>query len=368
MLVMTSLVLSRRLPLPGALEPPAPQPAPEPLINWTVKVTAGDLPTLDELRSRYAGIGFSRLERDGRVEIATAGHRLDSGDVVVVLGPEAVVAAFARDVGERSDRHLPLDRAQLDFRRILVSNRRLAGQRLVDLDLPHRHGVIPTRVRRGDDDFVASDDFELELGDRVRVVGPAKGLAEVARLLGDSERRVGEVDAMGFALGATAGVALGAAVLHIGSIHLALGVGGGPLVVGLAAGVISRTGPITWQIPHAANQVIRQLGILMFLACAGLGSGTAFADAITTRHGLELVLAGTLLGAVFAAIVPLAITLVARRDVVETAGMLAGIETQPAALAYALDRTAGDDRINRAYALVFPIAMIAKVIVVQLLV
>jgi len=287
---------------------------------------------------------------------------------VVVLGPEAAVVAFARDVGVRSDRHLPLDRAQIDFRRVLVSNRRLAGRRLADLDLPHRHGVVATRVRRGDDDLVATDDFELELGDRIRVVGSAKGLAEVARLLGDSERRVAEVDAMGFALGATAGVALGSAALHVGSVDLALGVGGGPLVVGLALGVLSRTGPITWQIPHAANQVIRQIGILMFLACAGLGSGTAFADAIVTRHGLELVLAGLVVGAAFAALVPLVITLVARRDAIETAGMLAGVETQPAALAYGLDRTDGDDRVSRAYALVFPIAMVAKIVVVQLLV
>jgi putative transport protein len=368
MLVMVSLVLGRRLPLPAALDPPVPHPKPARVINWTVAVTASGLPPLADMRSRFPGIGFSRVERAGRVEIATAEHRLEPGDVVVVLGPEAAVEAFARQVGERSDRHLPLDRSQLDFRRIAVSNRRLAGMLLADLDLPHQHGVVPTRVRRGDQDLVATDDLELELGDRVRVVGPSDRLVQVARLLGDSERRLAEVDALGFAVGATAGVALGTAALHLGSVELGLGVGGGPLVVGLVLGVITRTGPITWQIPHAANQVIRQLGILMFLACAGLGSGTAFADAIGTRQGLELVAAGAVLGTAFAAVVPLVVTLLARRDAVEAAGMLAGIETQPAALAYGLERTDGDVRLSRAYALVFPIAMIAKVVVVQLLV
>jgi putative transport protein len=368
MLVMVSLVLSRRLPLPATLEAPPPPPAPERVINWTVQVTAAGLPSLDDLRGRYPGIAFSRVERGGVVRIATAEHRLAEGDVVVVLGPESAVEAFAGDVGERSDRHLPLDRSELDFRRIVVSNRRLAGRPLAELDLPHRHGVVPTRVRRGDEDFVATDAFELALGDRVRVVGPQEGLAQVARLLGDSERRLAEVDALAFAVGATAGVALGTASLHVGSIQLGLGVGGGPLVVGLALGIISRTGPITWQIPHAANQVIRQLGILMFLACAGLGSGTAFADAIGTRHGLELVAAGAVVATAFAAAIPLVITVVGRRDTVEAAGMLAGIETQPAALAYAVDRTGGDERVSRAYALVFPIAMLAKIVVVQLLV
>lgn len=368
MLVMTSLVLGRRLPLPATLEPPVPPPAREEVVNWTVHVTASELPSFDELQSRYAGIGFSRFERAGRVQIATADQHLERGDVVVVLGPDAAVTAFARDVGERSDRHLPLDRSQLDFRRIVVSNRRLAGRRLADLDLPRRHGVVATRVRRGDDDLVATGDLELGLGDRVRVVGPTERIAEVARLLGDSERFVAEVDALGFALGATAGVAVGTAAVHIGSVRLGLGVGGGPLIVGLALGVISRTGPVTWQIPHAANQVIRQLGILMFLACAGLASGTAFADAIVTRHGLLLVGAGTGLGVAFAAMVPLVIAVVARRDAVEAAGMSAGVETQPAALAFALDRTKGDDRVNRAYALVFPVAMLAKIVVVQFLV
>jgi putative transport protein len=287
---------------------------------------------------------------------------------VVVLGPEAAVAAFSRDVGERSDRHLPLDRSQLDFRRIAVSNRELAGKSLADLDLPHHYGAVPTRVRRGDDDLVATDHFELALGDRVRVVGPAERLAEVARLLGDSERRLAQVDALGFALGAAAGVALGAAIIDVGSVELSLSVGGGPLVVGLVLGIVSRTGPITWQIPHAANQVLRQLGILMFLACAGLGSGTAFADAVVTSHGLELALAAAVIGGAFAAVVPLALTLIARPDAIETAGMLAGVETQPAALAYASERTNGDERVSRAYALVFPAAMLAKILVVQLLV
>jgi putative transport protein len=153
-----------------------------------------------------------------------------------------------------------------------------------------------------------------------------------------------------------------------GGTDVELGAGGGPLVVGLALGVVSRTGPITWQIPHGANLVLRQLGILMFLACAGLGSGTAFADAIGTRRGLELAVAGAVAAGLFAGLVPLAIELVLRRDVVASAGMLAGVETQPAALAFASERTEGDERISAAYALVFPAAMIAKIVAVQFLV
>ena len=120
----------------------------------------------------------------------------------------------------------------------------------------------------------------------VRVVGPSDELGAVARLLGDSERRLAEVDPIGFALGVAAGLLLGTVSIPLpGGVDLKLGTGGGPLIAGLVLGYLSRTGRVTWQIGHGANVVLRQLGILMFLACAGLGSGTAFADAVVAAAG-----------------------------------------------------------------------------------
>ena len=369
MIAILTLLLSRKLRLPTRLEPPPPTAPAERLINWTVDVTTPGLPTIGELGARYPGIGFSRVEHDGVVAIATTNQSLDPGDAVVVLGPKTAVEAFCRDVGNRSDRHLPLDRSTFDFRRILVSDRRLAGERVGDLNLPGRFGVMATRIRRGDDDLVCHDDIVLQLGDRVRVVGPTTGIDDAARALGDSERGLSEVDALGFALGIAAGLLLGTLNVPLpGGGELELGAGGGPLVVGLCLGAISRTGPITWQIPRAANLVLRQLGIIAFLACAGLGSGATFADAIGTRAGLELFAAGAFISVVFAGLISLVVQLTMRSDVVQTAGTFSGIETQPAALAYAGDRTAGDERVNAAYALVFPVAMIAKIITVQFLV
>ena len=369
MMVVLTLLLGRKLRLPAKLEPPAPPARRVDVVNWTVRVTEPALPTLAEMRPEHPGIGFSRVEHAGTVQIATGDHRLVPGDSVVVLGPKDVVAAFCSRVGRRSDRHLPLDRSTIDFRRVAVSNRKLAGKRLGELDLGSRFGVTATRVRRGDDDLVANDDFLLQLGDRVRVVGSTAALGRVATLLGDSERRLAEVDALGFALGIAAGLAVGMVGVPLpGGGELQLGAGGGPLVVGLVLGLRSRTGPVTWQIPQAANLVLRQVGILMFLACAGLGSGATFADAVVTRHGLQLLAAGAVISATFAALIPLAVEVTLRRDIVETAGMFAGVQTQPAALSFAGERTAGDERVNVGYALVFPAAMIAKIVVAQLLV
>jgi putative transport protein len=369
MLTILTLLLTRRLHLPARLEPPPPPPRAERIVNWTVYLRHPSSSTLAELRQRYPGIGFSRVEHDGVVQVAMGDQLLTSGDRVVVLGPESTVASFCRDLGERSDQHLALDRSALDFRRVVVSNRRLAGKRIGDLGLGERFGVTVTRVRRGDDDLVASDDFVVQLGDRVRVVGPAERLGVAARFLGDSERRLAEVDACGFALGIAAGLAVGAISVPLpGGGEIELGAGGGPLVVGLVLGVLSRTGPITWQIPHGPNLVLRQLGILMFLACAGLASGTTFIDAIGTRRGMELAGAAIVVGLMFAGMIPIATEVVLRRDTLVTAGMLAGVETQPAALAYATERTDGDERVNLAYALVFPAAMLAKIVAVQFLV
>ncbi len=368
MLLVLTLLIGRRLHLPTSLEPPPPPPKAADLVNWTVTVNAPGLPTLGELRDRYE-VGFSRIGHDGVVSVAVDDHLPVPGDALVVVGPPDEVERFCVGVGERSDRHLPLDRSTLDFRRILVSNRKLAGKRLVDLDLVGRYGVSVTRVRRGDDDLVADDDTVLALGDRVRVVGPTDAIAHVARVLGDSERGLSEVDAAGLAIGMAAGLALGAVTLPLpGGGELSLGAGGGPLIVGLILGVSSRVGPITFQLPHGANLVLRQIGVLVFLAAAGLGSGSTFADALGTRTGLQLMAGGAICSLAFALLVPLVIEVVLRRDHVATAGLFAGVETQPAALAYAVERTDGDERVNMAYALAFPAAMIAKIVVVQFLV
>lgn len=368
MLLMSTLLLGRRLPLPANLTPPPAPPRAEQIVNWTVLVTVDGLPEFTGLGERFPDVGFSRIEHAGTVAVASGGRRPEAGDAVVVVGPETAVAAFCAAVGDRCDRHLPLDRTVLDFRRIVVSNRGMAGRSLAELDLVRRHGVTVTRVRRGDDDLLAHESFVLQLGDRVRVVGPSDELGAVARLLGDSERRLAEVDPVGFALGVAAGLLLGTVSIPLpGGVDLKLGTGGGPLIAGLVLGYLSRTGRVTWQIGHGANVVLRQLGILMFLACAGLGSGTAFADAVVTRRGLELAGAGIVIALAFAATIPLATELALRRNIVDSAGMLAGIETQPAALAYINERTSGDERVNQAYALVFPVAMIAKIIIVQFL-
>jgi putative transport protein len=335
----------------------------------TVIVSRAGLPSLGELRS-WEGerLAFSRVEHDGTVDLATNDVHLGPGDLCTVIGDPDVVDRFVEWAGHRSERHLALDRKKLDFRRISVSRRELAGARLREVDLEGRFGAMATRVRRGDADLVVDRDFELRLGDRVRVVGPSERMGDIAEALGDSDRGLGEVDALGFATGLAIGLLLAQVAVPLpGGGEIELGVGGGPLIAALVLGTISRTGPFTWQIPHAANLTIRQLGVLLFLGGVGIRSGGTFAEAAGTRIGLELAAAGVLVTAVTAILASVMVRAL-QRDPVDGAGMISGIQTQPAVLAFAAERADGDARVDTGYALVFPLAMILKLIIVQLLI
>lgn len=337
--------------------------------SCTVEITRPDLPGLGDLR-HWAGevLAFSRVEHDGTVDLATNETRLQPGDLCTVIGSPDAVTHFTDWAGVRSSRHLALDRNRLDFRRISVSHRELAGTHLRALDLEGRFGATVTRVRRGDVDLVAEPDMVLRLGDRLRVVGPIDRMGDVAAVLGDSDRSLGEVDAMGFALGLALGLLIGALALPLpGGGELQLGIGGGPLIAGLVLGTLSRTGPITWQIPHAANLTLRQLGILMFLGGVGVNSGATFADSVGTATGLKLAVGAVVVSLVTAISAGLLIRRLAA-DGVSAAGQLAGFQTQPAVLAFAMERADGDERVDAGYALVFPVAILVKLILVQFLI
>lgn len=361
----------RRTRHPGGNLPPVESATPRRTnaTSVTVIVSRTSLPTLGALRSwQGEQLAFSRVEHGGEVNLATNDIVLVPDDLCTVIGAPDVVDRFVDWVGYRSERHLALDRKKLDFRRISVSKRNLAGARLRDVDLEGRFGAMATRVRRGDADFVVDRDFVLRLGDRVRVVGPTDRMVEVAKALGDSDRGLGEVDPLGFATGLAIGLLLAQLAIPLpGGGEVALGIGGGPLIAALVLGTVSRTGPFTWQIPYAANLTIRQLGVLVFLGGVGIRSGGSFADAAGTRVGLQLALAGVVVTAATGVLTTLMLRLL-RRDPISGAGMAAGIQTQPAVLAFAAERSDGDERIETGYAMVFPLAMILKLIVVQLLI
>ena len=351
-----------------------PSTTPQRLERGTVRIDVDDLPGLEELAARYDHhVVFSRLMtgdepgHPGRLDRPEHETHPRRGDILTVIGDADTVAQVIADLGHPSTVTLVVDRSTLDFRRIAVSNRRVAGRSLGELDLADRFGATATRVRRGDIDLLATDDLVLALGDRVRVVAPPATLAEVAGFLGDSERGATDINPVGLFLGLGLGVLVGMLALPLpGGTKISLGVAGGPLLVGLIVGRLQRTGPVLWSLPHSVSSTLGQFGMLCFLATAGSSAGAALADALGSDLGPRLLAAGAAVTVITAAGL-LVGARVMRTFGATLAGVVAGTQTQPAVLAYANDVTAADPRVNLGYALVYPVAMIVKVVLAPLI-
>ncbi|HTY73344.1 MAG TPA: TrkA C-terminal domain-containing protein [Actinomycetes bacterium] len=341
----------------------------------TLRVDVEGLPSLGELEERYEHrVVFSRVMHGdvpghpGTVDVASSEASPVVGDILTAVGDARVVDQVVQDLGHPSSVPLVLDRSQLDFRRITVSNRQVAGRSLGDLRLTRRFGATATRVRRGDVDLLATDDLVLQLGDRVRVVARREQMERVATLLGDSERGASDLNPVGFALGLTLGLLVG--LLEVpkpGGGTFALGVAGGPLLVGLFLGRLQRTGRVLWTIPYQASTAVNQLGMLLFLAYAGSNAGHALSKALASNQGIRLFAVGFVVTGLSAVALLVAGPRLARATGAQLAGQVAGFDTQPAVLAYVSERSNADPRINLGYALIYPVAMIVKVILAPLL-
>jgi putative transport protein len=356
-IVLTRPWQTRRDPLPLAGRS---------LIDLSVEVEhpcrVQDVPGMDDHSVR-----FSYLSHDGRVRVIKADDELQHGDRVVIIGPEEPVHQAVVYLGRRVHHHLAHDRSTVDYRRILVSDPRIAGRSIGELDIPGRFDGVITRLRRGDLDMLAADDTVVELGDRLRVVVPRGQLTPVAQYLGDSERRVSEIDALSLGIGVALGLLLGLIAVPLpGGLKLALGPAAGPLVIGMILGRLERTGPLVWGLPSSANLTIRQLGLLLFLATTGLASGQAFAAQAFTGLGLRIAAAGAITVALSATLI-LVLARALGFSTARAAGGLAGFIGQPAILAYVNGRTV-DERVDAGYATLFALSLIVKILLVQVIV
>ncbi|WP_198409536.1 aspartate:alanine exchanger family transporter [Limnochorda pilosa] len=308
----------------------------------------------------------SRLRRGGHQQIVTASTTFELGDVITLVGaPEALDRVTPR-LGVPSDDRPEWDRSEIDFRRIFVSNRAVAGRRLRDLRLKERFGATVTRIKRGDVELVASAGTVLELGDRVRVVAPREQLEPLARFFGDSYRQLSEVDVPSLSLGIALGLLLGLVPLPLpGGTVLRLGFAGGPLVVALVLGLVGRTGPVVWVQPQNANLTLRQLGLVLFLAGVSTRSGYALAATLREAGG-AIFLGATLVALVFSVVAFVVGYRWLRIPMPVLTGMVAGLQTQPATLAFATEQ-ARSEHPNVGYAAVYPVAMVAKILLAQLL-
>ena len=311
-------------------------------------------------------VRLSYLRRDGRTRVTAPGEDLLPGDHVVMVGDPESIKETAPLVGEILDHNLEDDRSDLAFERIVVSNPDVAGRSVCELNVTKRFGAVITRVRRGDLDLLARDDLDLQLGDHVAVVVPTDELDNIAEWLGDSERRVAEVDGMAFGIGLVLGLLLGIVSFPLpGGQGFQLGAAAGPLIVGMLLGALRRTGPLVWTLPAAANLTIRQIGLMLFLAALGLNAGPQFASLLGSPEGWRAALLAAVMVVVCCVIQAVGAKFIGLSSA-RAAGGIAGFLGQPAVL-QAADARVTDERIEAAYATLFAFAIIVKILLLPVI-
>lgn len=338
------------------------------IINLTIKVTKEEIKGVkiaDFIHEKKLRVIFGRFKRGDTLNLVESDTVLEIGDLVTVVGEEKDVMKAVELMGEISNIAIDMDRTLLDFRRILVSNKEVVEKPIRELKLPKRFRALITRVRRGDIEFIPDGDTVLELGDRVRILGPRERMDEISKYFGDSFKAVSEIDIVPFALGIALGILVGSIPIPLtNEIKFTLGVAGGPLIVGLVLGRLGKTGHIIWQIPYNANLTLRQIGIILFMAGVGTRSGYAFYNTLKEGNGPLIFVLGAIItiGAVWMALVigykfmkiPFSIM----------TGIVSGIHTQPSALAFANEQSKLDAP-NIGYATVYPLSTILKIILAQ---
>ena len=315
---------------------------------------------------------ISRMCRKGEILMADAATVIQEGDIVLIVANQKENEKFFTLMGE----NVPIldyfpDEKDMRYtsRRINVTQRAIFTKTLAELDVRKHFGVTITRVFRAGVEFVPSAHTKLQFGDTITVIGDETHIQLVSKEFGNSKRRLQTPHIAELFMGITLGVLLGSIPFSIPGIPGAvrLGLAGGPLIVAI---LISRYGgkfSVTHYVSQSANLMVREIGIVLFLASVGLDARAQFVQ--TLLHGQGLYWMG--LGALIT-LIPLIITsLVARikgkLDYLEICGLLSGASTDPPALAFANEMN-NSEVPALTYASVYPLTTFLRIMVAQLLI
>ncbi len=316
---------------------------------------------------------ISRIMReDGTIVIADGDSVLKIGDRLRVIcsadDSEAVVAFFGQQIEMSMEDwgQGQTPQSQLVSRRIIITKPSINGKRLSDLHLRTKYGINITRINRAGIDLIPYQGMELQMGDRVMVVGNEHAIEQVANVLGNSLKKLRQPQLLTIFFGIALGVLLGSIPLMSIPQPVKLGLAGGPLIVAILVG---RFGPHFHLVTYttmSANLMLREVGLAMFLAGVGIGAGDGFVDAIV-NGGYRWVGYGVIITMVPILVVGLFARLKLKMNYYTLMGLIAGSTTDPPALGYA-NATAGNDMPAVGYATVYPVVMFLRVLTAQLLI
>lgn len=333
--------------------------------------------SIQEIRHHNSNARFviSRVWKNGEVSIPTSGTVLEDGDHVLVISSRHDVEFITTLFGKKADKDWnrkdidwnSID-SQLVSRYVLVTKPSLNGVKLGSLKLRNSYGINITRVNRAGIYLLASPSLRLQLGDRLTVVGEAKAINNVADVLGNEEKQLNTPNLFAIFIGIAIGLIIGSIPFTIPGITMPvkLGLAGGPIIVGILMGAFGSRIHLSIYTTRSANLMLRQFGIVVYLACLGLSAGENFFETIFQAEGLVWIAVSLALAIVPVLVVGIAASKWLKTDYADNVGMLCGSMANPIALNYA-NTTVDGDEPSVSYATVYPFSIFLRVITIQII-
>ena len=311
------------------------------------------------------------MHTSGEIVMADGNSQLALGDKLRIICTEedsqAILAFFGKPVEMTADEWgaTAMQSTPLVSRRILITHEDINGKKFSDLRLRTRYGINITRVHRAGVDLIPYQGMELQVGDRVMVVGPEAAVAQAEKVLGNSLKKLDHPNLLPVFIGIALGVLLGSVPLMNIPQPVKLGLAGGPLIIAILLG---RYGPHFHLVTYttmSANLMLREIGLAMFLAAVGIGAGDGFIDAIV-GGGYKWIGYGVIITVLPLILVSLLARLRFKLNYYTIMGLMSGAMTDPPALGFS-SASSGNDMPAMSYATVYPVVMFLRVLTAQLL-
>ena len=302
---------------------------------------------------------------------------LPNGETVLAVGDtmrivcaeddaEAVVAFIGESV---EDMEWEAQNLPTISKRILVTQPSVNGKTFGQMHFSSLHGVNVTRITRTGMDIFASRNLRLQIGDRLMVVGPEDAVNRVAGILGNSIKRLDHPNVGAIFIGIMLGMVLGSIPLAISGIPnpVKLGLAGGPLIVAILIGRFGYKLKLVSYTTTSANLLLREIGLILFLASVGIKAGANFWNTVTVGDGITYVWVGFIITLLPLLIVGLVARIRFKVNYFTLMGFIAGSCTDPPALAFA-QQTAGNDAPSVGYSTVYPLTMFLRILSAQIII
>ena len=311
----------------------------------------------------------SRLVHNGELCIPNRDTVFHMGDQMLIVCAEADQEAIMAFIGPKLDIDFEQSDQPLVSKRILITNPKVNGKTLASMHFSSVHGVNVTRITRHGLDLFASASLPMQVGDKIMVVGPEDAVERVANKMGNSIRRLNAPNIATIFVGIIIGIIFGSIPVAIPGmpVPLRLGIAGGPLIIAILIGRYGYKIHLVTYTTTSANMMLREIGLVLFLASVGIKAGANFFETVVDGDGLLYVLTGFLITIIPILIVGPIARLHYKFNYFTIMGMIAGTYTDPPALAYA-NSVCSKEAPAIGYSTVYPLSMFLRIFTAQIIV